>query len=118
MIQGISAILGFWAERDYLKARIAMDKAYAERKKSMPIHPDREREAYIERMAIAMALAINGGNWDADYSEAAREGWRLKAKWAFDHGARYGRCLFCNDVTLGLQDSPAECGVCGRITDD
>ena len=43
-------------------------------------------EAQIEAEARAMAEAVNGGRWDADYTEAQQAGWRLKVRWAL---ARY-----------------------------
>lgn len=34
--------------------------------------------------AKAMASAINGGDWDADYTDAQRVGWCLKAQWSIN----------------------------------
>lgn len=28
-----------------------------------------------------LALAINGGNWDKDYTEGQKKGWYLKIRW-------------------------------------
>jgi len=43
-----------------------------------------EPTAYELREARAMALAVNGGDWEADYTEAQRRGWILKVRWALD----------------------------------
>lgn len=39
----------------------------------------------FERSAEKMALDINGGSWDKDYTEAQKNGWRLKAWWCFNY---------------------------------
>lgn len=41
-------------------------------------------EEIIQTEAKAMALAINGGDWQQDYSEAQKVGWCLKVKWAME----------------------------------
>ena len=42
---------------------------------------------YIQGEARAMALAVNGGDWGTDYTEAQKVGWAQKAVWA---ARRYG----------------------------
>lgn len=42
---------------------------------------------YIQGEARAMALAVNGGDWGSDYTEAQKVGWAQKAVWA---ARRYG----------------------------
>ena len=32
--------------------------------------------------ACEMALAVNGGDWGTDYTEAQKIGWCLKVRWA------------------------------------
>ena len=32
--------------------------------------------------AMAMALAVNGGSWEVDYTESQKIGWCLKVRWA------------------------------------
>lgn len=41
-------------------------------------------EKFIDDEARAMAEAVNGGSWDADYTEAQKAGWRLKVMWAME----------------------------------
>ncbi len=48
---------------------------------------DKSFSEYIKCEAKAMALAINGGDWDLDYTEAQKVGWARKAVWA---ARRYG----------------------------
>jgi hypothetical protein len=46
----------------------------------------------IKTLGQEMALAVNGGNWDTDYSEAQRMGWYLKAQWVLDNLNRIAAC--------------------------
>ena len=41
---------------------------------------DKEKELGKE-----MALAVNGGDWGKDYTDAHKTGWYLKARWAIEN---------------------------------
>lgn len=36
----------------------------------------------VQELAREMALAVNGGDWDRDYSDYQKIGWCLKVEWA------------------------------------
>lgn len=38
-----------------------------------------------ERLAKMMALEVNGGDWKKDYTQAQKNGWILKVRWAVDN---------------------------------
>ena len=38
-------------------------------------------------IAKEMALVVNGGDWDEDYTDAQKQGWFLKAEWVERHVA-------------------------------
>lgn len=44
--------------------------------------PSKISQAFETSEARAMAEAINGGDWDTDYTEAQKRGWILKVRWA------------------------------------
>lgn len=52
-----------------------------------------------ETEAKAMAEAVNGGNWDKDYTEVQQRGWILKVRWAMDR--------YCGTVKHFINDADA-----------
>jgi hypothetical protein len=45
-------------------------------------------DKFSEEMKIIareMAISVNGGDWDKDYTETQKIGWYLKAQWVFEN---------------------------------
>lgn len=49
--------------------------------------PEPTKERYME-MAAKMAVDINGGSWDRDYTDAQKKGWCIKVQYFFENYRR------------------------------
>lgn len=41
--------------------------------------------SYIIELAEKMAVDVNGGEWNKDYTDAQKIGWCLKIQWVMNH---------------------------------